>query len=206
MVVRVSTIRHEKSSVDAPAPKSDSIHIVKTPAKTWVKYTWTRDFSRLARGIILADNKLFVAGPPRILDERKSFLSPQAADIRNAAAEQEAAGAGERERQFDSRVSVAHLAPPVPDGLPRQIVRQFPGLGRQHARHPGRFAHGHGIARHAVTPMGKEIATNAPARHEQTGHVLGQKSPERNIVGLHGGPHFLYFRGIALQCDGVNVH
>ena len=80
----------------APAPKPASVHIVRTPVKSWVKYTWTRDIPCLARGMVLAGDKLFVAGPPRILDERKSFLSPQASDIRKAAAEQEAAWAGKK--------------------------------------------------------------------------------------------------------------
>jgi hypothetical protein len=79
-----------------PAPKPENVHIVKTPSRNWVKYTWTRDIPCLVRGMVLAGDTLFVAGPPRILDERKSFLSPQAPDIRKAAAEQEAAWAGKK--------------------------------------------------------------------------------------------------------------
>lgn len=86
----------KKRPSTAPAPEPASVHIVRTPVKNWVKYTWTRELPCIARGMVLTGDKLFVAGPPHILDERKSFVSPEAPDIRKASAEQEAAWAGKK--------------------------------------------------------------------------------------------------------------
>jgi len=86
----------KRSPLMGPAPKPDTVHIVNNPARKWVKYTWTRQIPCLARGLVLAGDRLFVAGPPRILDERKSIVSPQDPDVRKAAADQEAAWAGEK--------------------------------------------------------------------------------------------------------------
>ena len=79
-----------------PAPKYDRVHISKGGRSEWVEYTWTRELPCLVRSMVLAGDRLFVAGPPRVLDERKSLVAPEDPDIVKAAAEQEAAWRGQR--------------------------------------------------------------------------------------------------------------
>jgi outer membrane protein assembly factor BamB len=115
----------KKTPESVPAPRPEAVHIVKTQVKKWVKYNWTRELDCLTRGMVLAGDKLFVAGFPRILDERKSIVSPEDPEILKAAEEQEAAWAGKRgglllavDPKDGRELSCYDLeCPPVWDGL-----------------------------------------------------------------------------------------
>ena len=89
----------KKSPTKTRALAGQPIHFLRrrgAQPKQWPKYTWTRDLPCLVRAMVLCGQTLFVAGPPRILDERESMLTPDLPAIRKAAESQEAALAGHR--------------------------------------------------------------------------------------------------------------
>ena len=61
-----------------------------------VNQHWTEDQPLWARALVLADNMLFVAGPPDLVDEVQAFRQIQSPDVQAELAEQAASFAGER--------------------------------------------------------------------------------------------------------------
>ena len=59
------------------------------------------------------------------------------------------------------------------------------GGGGQGAGDAGGFAHGDGVAGHAVARMGDEVAADATARHHQSVDVAGDQGAEGDVVRLH---------------------
>jgi len=74
--------------------KGKAMRFMGRPSKgglTFVNYDWTQDIPLLARAMLLANDTLFVAGPPDIIDEEESFkkLSEQDPLIQAKLAEQD---------------------------------------------------------------------------------------------------------------------
>ena len=91
--------RMKKVPAKTPSPPGQDIHFLRRKSgqpKQWPGYTWKRDVPCLVRAMVLCGQTLFIAGAPRILDERKSMAAPDDPAIRKAAEEQEAAFAGRR--------------------------------------------------------------------------------------------------------------
>ena len=60
------------------------------------EYQWSRSVPLLARAMVLADETLFIAGPPDVLDEEEAFSNPGDSKTNAALARQDAALAGEQ--------------------------------------------------------------------------------------------------------------
>ena len=89
------------------------------------KALWEQKVPILARGLVLAGDTLFAAGPPDVLDEKREDIREETPEILEATTEQEAAMLGKRGGKLmaftksDGKVLAEHKvdAPPVWDGL-----------------------------------------------------------------------------------------
>jgi len=61
-----------------------------------VKHRWAQEIPMLVRAMVLADNTLFIAGPPDLVDEEKVMRALIAPEIRKALAQQRDALAGKK--------------------------------------------------------------------------------------------------------------
>jgi len=113
---------HKKRPPAAPAaPRAKGR---RGPA-TQVSYQWTEDVPLLARGMVLAGETLFIAGPPDLIDEPKTFRQIRDPQARSRLTEQAAALDGRRGALLwavsakDGRKLAERklAAPPVFDGL-----------------------------------------------------------------------------------------
>ncbi len=110
-----------KQRPPAPAPKKGQKRR-RAPA---TRPIWEASVPILARGLVLAGDTLFAAGPPDVLDETTPNIRAEAPEVLKAIEEQEAAMAGKRgailmavsktDGEVKQRVDIA--APPVFDGL-----------------------------------------------------------------------------------------
>ena len=64
-------------------------------ARTAVQYYWQEQPDILARAMIVADSKIFIAGHPDMLNEERAFLEPDAREVKEAILEQERSELGE---------------------------------------------------------------------------------------------------------------
>ncbi|QDU94039.1 outer membrane protein assembly factor BamB family protein [Lignipirellula cremea] len=94
---------------------------------SFVKHAWTDDVPLLARAMTLAGTTLFVAGPPDVMDEEKTFtqLTQRDPDVQAVLDEQNAAVAGKRGARLlavsakDGKILAEYSleSPPVWDGM-----------------------------------------------------------------------------------------
>jgi outer membrane protein assembly factor BamB len=61
-----------------------------------VEHHWTKDVPLFARAMVLTGEKLFIAGPPDMIDERQAFRQIDAPEVRQSLVGQAAALAGEK--------------------------------------------------------------------------------------------------------------
>jgi len=66
------------------------------PANYRVRHHWTEDLSLFARGMVLAGETLFVAGPPDLVDEEQAFRQIRDPEVEQALREQAAALTSEK--------------------------------------------------------------------------------------------------------------
>ena len=122
-------IEHQLFSAHKHAPPAGAADAGAKKARrepsTQVGYRWTKDVPLLARGMVLAGDTLFIAGPPDLIDEPQTFKQIRDPQAQSRLAEQAAALDGQRGALLwavaakDGRTLAEHKldAPPVFDGL-----------------------------------------------------------------------------------------
>jgi hypothetical protein len=100
-----ATPKQPKIVRDAPAAKARRTAAKKTqaakskakasrptgPRTQHPEYLWSRPVPIFVRALVLADDTLFIAGPPDVVDEEEAFRSPTAPAVVARLAEQDAA-------------------------------------------------------------------------------------------------------------------
>jgi len=99
-----------------------------------VKFQWTKDNPPFhTSAMVLADNMLFIAGPPKFIDEENAFKRPGDKDIQAKLAEQDAAFQGQKgallwamDTSNGKKLAEYNLkAPPVWDGMAAAYNRLY---------------------------------------------------------------------------------
>ena len=115
----------ETKAASVPKPAAQANAKRKKKVKAASKMLWEEKAPILARGLVLAGNTLFVAGPPDILDEKRGDIREETPEILEAITEQEAAMQGRRGAKLMAFAKTSGKvlgecktdAPPVWDGL-----------------------------------------------------------------------------------------
>jgi outer membrane protein assembly factor BamB len=119
-------IEHQLFAADkTPDPTPLPPGAAKRNAGSAVRYQWSVDLPLFARGMVLADETIFVAGPPDLLDEEAALKTIDSIDTKKQLAEQEASLTGQKGALLwavsatdGNRLSELKLkSPPVFDGL-----------------------------------------------------------------------------------------
>ncbi len=88
-----------EAAVGVDSPVGRALRFVGGPPRVpgyHVNRHWTEDQPMWARALVLSDNRLFVAGPPDLVDEVQAFRQIQSPEVQSDLAEQAASFAGER--------------------------------------------------------------------------------------------------------------
>jgi len=119
-------IEHQLFGADkTPDPTPLPAGAAKRNAGSAVRYKWAVDLPLFARGMVLADKTIFVAGPPDLLDEEAALKTIDSIDTKKQLAEQEASLTGQKGAMLwavsatdGAKLTELKLkAPPVFDGL-----------------------------------------------------------------------------------------